>query len=215
MSASIGGQRRCVSRDLLIYSFYAFFALRLDSFERVKAGCGMKCLSCLRSAVLCVVLVTSHGPIFAATSDDLADIRNQLHELTERVNRLEQENASLKQQNAALKGNEQSVSAPKEPAEKRAQAVSAEAPSLADRIALSADFRYRFEDTSDDTLNASGIRTADRYRDRIRARISANFQAAKDVTIGMGIATGDGDPRSTTQTLGDIFSHKSVGWDLA
>jgi hypothetical protein len=176
----------------------------------------MKLLSHMRSLILFTALFALHAPASAATSDDLADIRNQLRELSERVNRLEQENASLKQQNNALKANEQTASAPKQPAQPASQADKAKAPGLSDRVAVSADFRYRYEGTSDDALNASGVRTADRYRDRIRARLSAKLQATQDVTIGMGIATSEGgDPRSTNQTLGDVFSHKNVALDLA
>ena len=58
--------------------------------------------------------------------------------------------------------------------------------------------------------------TADRYRDRIRMRVSAQVQAAENISVGIGFATGEGgDPRSTNQTLGDVFSGKSLDLDLA
>jgi Putative porin len=176
----------------------------------------MKLLSRVRSLILFTALFALHAPVFAASNDDLADIRNQLRELTERVNRLEQENQTLKAQNQALQGGQQANSERKESKQSAENLPSNKAPSLADRVTLSADFRYRHEDTSDDTLNSSGIRTADRDRDRIRARLSAKLQATKDVTIGMGIATSEGgDPRTTNQTLGDEFTHKTIALDLA
>jgi Putative porin len=175
----------------------------------------MKSLSFKARVALCAVTLALHSTVFAATSDDLAVIRTQLQDLTERVDRLERENEALKRENEAL----QSKSEANRDSEKSAQAKQAPAdkpPNWTDRVALSADLRYRHEDTTDDTVNASGIRTADRDRDRIRARMSARFKANEDVTIGIGLATGEGDdPRSTNQTLGDVFSRKSLNLDLA
>ena len=83
-------------------------------------------------------------------------------------------------------------------------------------MAFNGDLRYRHEQIRDDTLNASGVRDADRYRDRIRARLNAQVQVTEAVNIGIGFATSEGgDPRSSNQTLGDVFSRKSVNLDLA
>ena len=167
------------------------------------------------SPALCIVILAFHTPVLAATADDLADIRNQLHDLTERVNRLEQENASLKQQNDALQAASESK-APPAAAEPAKAVTEAKPASWTDRVALNADLRYRHEDTSDDVVNSSGVSTADRDRDRIRARVSARFKASDAVSFGFGIATGEGDdPRSTNQTLGDVFTRKSLDLDLA
>ena len=179
----------------------------------------MKLRSLKHFSALCIVLCVFHTPAMAAFSDDLADIRNQLRELNERMNRLEQENATLKEQNQALQAKGESKSETKSETQASpppTEQAASKAPSWGDRVALSADFRYRHEDTSDDTLNSAGVRTADRDRDRIRARMSAKLQATQDVTLGMGIATSEGgDPRSTNQTLGDEFTHKNVALDLA
>jgi hypothetical protein len=77
--------------------------------------------------------------------------------------------------------------------------------------------RYRHEQIFDDTRNASGERsTADRYRDRIRARLNATAQATESLSVGIGFATAeDGDPRSSNQTLDEVFSRKSVDLELA
>lgn len=170
-----------------------------------------RCLSAI------AVLLVFHTSAMAASADEISDIRNQLRALSERVDRLERENESLKAQNAALQAKGEAKSESKsgsaQPAE---QASDAKAASWTERVELSSDLRYRHELTSDDTLNSSGVRTADRERDRIRARLSAKFKATDDVSIGIGFATGEGgDPRSTNQTLGDVFSRKTLDLDLA
>jgi hypothetical protein len=177
----------------------------------------MKHISLARGVALSAALLAFHAPAVAASSDELTDIRNQLRELSERVDRLERENESLKAQNAALQAkSEAEAAAREESAQPADHAAGAKASSWTDRVALSADLRYRHEQTSDDTVNSSGVRTADRERDRIRARLSAKFTATQDFTVGIGFATSEGnDPRSTNQTLGDGFSHKSLDLDLA
>lgn len=179
----------------------------------------MKPIALTRFLVICATLYVYQTPVMAASSDELADIRNQLRELTERVNRLEQENEALKAQNAALQAREPKSTTSEGAAQPSQQPVStpnaAKLSSWTDRVDMNADLRYRHEQTSDDTLTSSGIRTADRERDRIRARLGAKFKAAQNLTIGIGFATGDGDPRSTNQTLGEVFSHKGLDLDLA
>ena len=152
------------------------------------------------------VLFAFHTPAIAASSEELADIRNQLRNLLERVDRLEQENEALKAQNESL----QKSSTP------GAAAEEVDAAGWAERVTLKGDLRYRHEQTRDDTLNASGVPTADRYRERIRARLNAQAQVTEDISVGIGFASGEGgDPRSSNQTLGDVFARKSLDLDLA
>ena len=87
----------------------------------------------------------------------------------------------------------------------------------AGRVTLSGDIRYRYEAISDDTaLNAAGITTADRYRDRIRARFNAVAKATDNITVGFGLTTTEGqDPRSGNQSLSGVFTKKPIELDLA
>jgi len=59
--------------------------------------------------------------------------------------------------------------------------------------------RYQTENRDDD-----GKSSRDRYRMRMRAGIES--KVADKVTVGFGLATGSGDPRSTNQTFQDTFS---------
>ena len=167
---------------------------------------------------LCAGLFVLHTPAMAASSEELTDIRNQLRSLMERVDRLEQENAALRARNETLQGQDDHLksdmrSVREQPA---AQADQVEAGESAARVAFKGDLRYRHEQIRDDTLDAAGVRTADRYRDRIRMRLNAQAQVTNNISVGIGFATVEGgDPRSTNQTLGDVFSRKSLDLDLA
>src|SRR5690606_9419429 len=58
--------------------------------------------------------------------------------------------------------------------------------------------------------------SADRSRDRIRARINLEARATDTLKLGFGLATSEnGDPRSTNQSLTNAFSRKSLDLDLA
>ena len=58
--------------------------------------------------------------------------------------------------------------------------------------------------------------TADRYRDRIRARFNVEAKATDTLTLGLGLATAEnGDPRSSNQSLTGQFSRKPIELDLA
>jgi cell division protein FtsB len=157
----------------------------------------------------------------AASSDDLAQIREQLQGLMQRVDNLEQENTALKTQNETLKAEGDNLKTETSGLRKDAATTSAAVAGLkgaewTSRVALSGDFRYRFDSISDDTLNASGIRTADRYRDRIRARFNAVARANDHITVGLGFATDEGgDPRASNETLTNVFSRKGLDLDLA
>lgn len=164
------------------------------------------------------VLFIFHSPVTAASSEELRDIRNQLRNLLERVDRLEQENAALRTRNETPQRQDEHLNSDTHSAhdQSAAQADNLEAGDSVERVAFKGDLRYRHEQIRDDTLNDSGVRTADRYRDRIRMRVSAQVQATENISVGIGFATGEGgDPRSTNQTLGDVFSGKSLDLDLA
>ena len=70
------------------------------------------------------------------------------------------------------------------------------------------DFRYRHELIDQEDKDQ-------RTRHRIRARIGLGAQLGETLDLGFQLATGSDDPISTNQTLGDGFSTKNIGLDLA
>ena len=165
----------------------------------------------------------------AASSDDLAQIRQQLQGLMQRVDKLEQENTQLKQENEALKATDEKLEAQddylkaearglrKEAATQSAEVAKVKGADWAGKVAITGDIRYRYEMIADDTANAAGVQsTADRYRDRIRARLAVTAKATDSLTVGIGLATTENnDPRSSNQTLTNAFSRKALDLDLA
>jgi uncharacterized protein (UPF0335 family) len=159
----------------------------------------------------------------AATSpDDLAQIRQQLQSLVERVDKLEHENTDLKGENEQLKAQADYLRAETKGLRKDAANTAVDVSKVkgtdwASKVAITGDVRYRYEMISDDALNAAGVQaTADRYRDRIRARINTTVKATDNITVGFGFTTTEnGDPRSGNQTLTNVFSKKELDLDTA
>jgi hypothetical protein len=157
----------------------------------------------------------------AASPDDLAQIREQLQGLMQRVDRLEQENQALKSENEKLQSEGDYLKAEAKGLRKDAAANSAAVSAVkgtdwASKVTVTGDVRYRYEAITDDTLNSSGVTTADRYRDRIRARLAATAKATDNLTVGIGLTTAEGqDPRSGNQSLSGVFTKKPIDLDLA
>ena len=165
----------------------------------------------------------------AASSDDLAQIREQLQGLMQRVDKLEQENQSLKSENQQLQADSEKLKAEgdylkaetkglrKDAAQSSAAVSAVKGADWAGKVVVKGDVRYRYEGISDETLNTSGVQnTADRYRDRIRARLSVEAKATDNILVGIGLTTTENnDPRSGNQTLSGTFTKKAVELDLA
>ncbi len=165
----------------------------------------------------------------AASPNDLAEIREQLQGLMQRVDRLEQENKALKSENAELKAQGEELKAEgdylkgearglrKDSATNSAAVAAVKGADWAGRVTVTGDMRYRYEYISDDTVsNAAGLKAADRTRDRIRARLAATAKATDNLTVGIGLTTTEGnDPRSGNQSLTTNFSKKAIELDLA
>lgn len=164
----------------------------------------------------------------AASSDDLAQIREQLQGLMQRVDKLEQENQSLKSENQQLQADSEKLKAEgdylkaetkglrKDAAQTSAAVGVVKGTDWASKVAVTGDIRYRYEAISDDTENASGVTTADRYRDRVRARLAVTAKPTDTITVGIGLTTTEAqDPRSGNQSLGGVFSKKPIELDLA
>lgn len=166
----------------------------------------------------------------AATSpDDLTQIRQQLESLMQRVDKLEQENTDLKGENDQLKAQADYLKAEtkglrKDAANAAVDAAKVKGTDWASKITLKGDVRYRHEEISDNSLSnaaaagqpANPQQTADRYRDRIRARVSLEAKVTDKLLAGIGFTTTENsDPRSGNQSLTGAFSKKALDLDLA
>lgn len=168
----------------------------------------------------------------ASPNSELSQIREQLESLMQRVDKLEQENTQLKSENEALKATDEKLEAQgdylkaearglrKESAQQSADVSKVKGADWAGKLAITGDMRYRYEYISDDTLSnvplVGLVPTADRYRDRIRARLGVTAKATDNITVGIGLTTTEAsDPRSGNQSLTGVFSKKSFDLDLA
>ena len=146
----------------------------------------------------------SAGQAIASESTELDDIRRELAALVSRVAALEAENAALKLDNAATGGPDDALGA----ATKGPVLPAPGSDSWTDNIKLTGDFRYRYE--SLDVQNS-----ADRERNRLRARIGLQAAVSDDLKVIVGLASGSVNPVSTNQSLGGAGSTKDMGLDLA
>lgn len=87
--------------------------------------------------------------------------------------------------------------------------------SWVDSITFKGDLRYRVETISDDSKKDANGDTYTRERERIRARLSAEAKCNSDLKVGIGLSTGQSDPVSGNQTLGDGFGKKEFRLDTA
>jgi hypothetical protein len=90
----------------------------------------------------------------------------------------------------------------------------------ASRIRFKGDLRIRSDRLESETVFGSGPDAevgdaADRDRPRFRARLGAEAKVTDSTKVGFGLASGDGDPRSSNQTFTNANSAKSVYIDLA
>ena len=85
----------------------------------------------------------------------------------------------------------------------------------ADSLSFKGDLRYRFESIQDDSKKDSNGDTYDRERNRIRARLGAEAKVNDKLKAGLELSTGQTDPVSGNQTLGDGFGKKEMRLSLA
>jgi hypothetical protein len=98
-----------------------------------------------------------------------------------------------------------------------ASAFAQEAPkkSWTDSLAFKGDLRYRFETIDDASKKDADGDEYTRYRNRIRARLGAEAKLSDQLKAGLELSTGDADPISGNQTLGDGFAKKPFHLSLA
>ncbi len=152
-------------------------------------------------------------------------VQAQMQAFAERLGRLEGENAELRAVVArrdaeidALKA--QSSELREQGAEAAGEIAKVKGADWAARISFKGDLRVRGESIRTERVVGSGPGAtvedaADRNRMRYRARLSAEARVTERSKVVLGIASGDGDPRSTNQTFGDAGSGKGVRFDLA
>lgn len=144
--------------------------------------------------ILLIILSTLFvAPItHAATQDEIiAELQAQVAALSQRLNSLETRRVPEIQYETP------SVAA-------RTNA----AQSWTDRIKMKGDFRFRQEHIDADNSST-------RNRQRIRARPAIEAELTDTIDVGFGLATGDDDPVSSNQTLGEGSSSKAINLDLA
>jgi hypothetical protein len=123
---------------------------------------------------------------------------------------------ALKEQLAALSAKIEQLEKAQATTKKTADEAQVTADRAADNMALeksrlsfNGDIRYRNESFDVEYVERN------RNRDRVRARLNANYRVNDTVTGVFGIATGGTDPRSSNQTLTDQNSRKDFELDLA
>ena len=91
-------------------------------------------------------------------------------------------------------------------------AASSEGENWFERISFESDFRLRHESRFRKTSTGD---VPDRQRQRIRFRIGGKMHVLQDLDIGFRLVTGDDDPLTTNQTLGNSFETKDIRLDWA
>lgn len=87
-----------------------------------------------------------------------------------------------------------------------AQSQTQESPT--DRLEVAGDVRLRHEyiETAGDNV---------RNRQRLRARLGAQYTVSDSVSVALQVVTGSSDPVSANQTLGDAYTSKGIQLNLA
>lgn len=171
------------------------------------------------AAALCM------SPAYGA-SGELAQIREQLQNVVQRVGKLEQENAALKAQNETLQvqltqllGTETQIAhapggATSPDAAKDAPPQStAKVADWPNRISVKGDLRYRHQQADD------ARQPAQRDEHLLRARMSVEARVNDSITGVIGLATSTptgsaGSPRSANAQLDGQFARKPLYLDL-
>lgn len=87
--------------------------------------------------------------------------------------------------------------------------------SWVDTLTFKGDLRYRYESIQDDAKKDADGDTYTRERNRIRARLGAEAKLDAKLKAGLELSTGQTDPVSGNQTLGDGFGKKDMKLSLA
>jgi len=187
----------------------------------------------------CFLCVAPVGTVQAGASPGLSELQAaqarmevQMQQMAARLDELAAVNAGLRarvdQLNGAIEARDAEIDALQaEAGELRKQGVQAadeigkvKGAEWASRLRFKGDLRVRDENIATERVVGSGPDAqiedaADRNRMRFRARLVAEAQVTMNSKVVFGIASGEGDPRSTNQTFGNIGSGKPAVIDLA
>ncbi len=151
-------------------------------------------LSLAVTAALAVSTCLAPAPAFAQNAE-IEALKAQLAALSSKLDELERTQAQTRK----------SIDETQATADKTADVVAQEK----SRLSFGGDIRYRNESFDVEYVQRN------RNRDRVRARLNANYRINDTLTGVFGIATGGPDPRSSNQTLTDQNSRKDFELDLA
>ncbi|MFO7534143.1 MAG: putative porin [Kiritimatiellia bacterium] len=84
-----------------------------------------------------------------------------------------------------------------------------------DTVTFKGDLRYRYESINDESKLDADKDVYTRQRDRIRARLGAEAKCNDNLKAGIEFSTGQSDPVSGNQSLGDGFGKKEFRLNLA
>lgn len=135
------------------------------------------------------------APAFAQSAADIDALKAQLAALSAKIDQLEKAQTQTKK----------AVDETQATSDKTADVVAQEK----SRLSFAGDVRYRNESFDVQYVDRN------RQRDRIRARVNANFRVNDTVTGQIGLSTGSADPRSGNQSLTDQNSRKDFDLDVA
>jgi hypothetical protein len=189
---------------------------------------GNKVRNTFLATAVTAALVMATADASAQSRAEWQAMQAQLEALSQRLNRLEAANNALQAENTDLKAvverrdaemdylKSQTRELREETAVASNEISKVKGADWATRIKLKGDLRYRHEQfSSERVVDDKAEDAADRYRHRIRARLGFEAKPIDDVLVGVQLATGGDDPRSTNQTLGGTGTTKSIGLDLA
>ena len=155
---------------------------------------------------MCGLSMATPNNAEAVSDAEIAELREQLALMSQRLDQLEAENSVLRQSQGEVVSSIADVETSL--AEVKAMDLTTPEEGWSERVKLDGDFRYRYE-----SIDVEGSQT--RQRNRIRARTNIKAQVADRTEVGFGLATGGDDPVSTNQTLGGGGSSKNVVLNLA
>lgn len=140
------------------------------------------------------------APAFAQSSAEIQALKDQLAAMQARLEQLEKAQAQTAVAQVKKTADEAQATADRTSdvlAQERA------------RLSFAGDIRYRNESFDVEYVPRN------RNRDRVRARLNANYRVNDTVTGQIGLATGADDPRSSNQSMDGQNSRKSFGLDVA
>ncbi|MDT8439406.1 MAG: putative porin [Wenzhouxiangellaceae bacterium] len=153
------------------------------------------------SSLALAIALALPGFVVAQSSEELQELKEQVAALNARIAELERRNRESEQ--SSQPEQQQAAAKPAEPSSESAPEPAQAKPTWADRIAMKGDFRYRFEGIDEEGLK-------NRNRQRIRARLTLDAKVNDTTKVGIQLATGGSNPRSTNETLDGDGSAKDI-----